>query len=151
DPHPQARRASVKRVLLILFMTAAIGAAQESSEAASDNTELFKWANFLILAGGLAYMVSKTLPPFFRSRTSDIQKGISESQKIKRDAEARASEMDAKLAALGSEIEKFRSSAQAEMEQEAARIREETTRHVAKLQQQAEQEMQTAGKLARNE
>jgi F-type H+-transporting ATPase subunit b len=140
----------VTQTLLLLFLTAALAAAQETSEAPGESSELWKWANFLILAGGLAYLIAKNLPPFFRSRTAEIQKGISESQKIKRDAEARAGEIEARLGALGAEVEKFRTSAQAEMEQEGTRIREETTRHIEKLQHQAEQEIETAGKLARN-
>jgi F-type H+-transporting ATPase subunit b len=136
------------RILLVLLLAAVGASAQEKSEEAS---ELWKWSNFAILAVGLGYLVAKNLPPFFRARTTEIQKGISESQKIKRDAEARASEMEARLASLGAEIEKFRSGAHAEMEQEGARIREETARHIQKLQQQVEQEIETAGKLARRE
>jgi F-type H+-transporting ATPase subunit b len=139
------------RAIAMLVLTAAIAAAQESSEAPGESNELFKWANFLILVAGLGYLIAKNLPPFFASRTAEIQKGILESQKIKREAEARASEVEARLAALGAEIEKFKATAHTEMEQEAARIREEATRHVAKLQQQAEQEVETAGKLARND
>jgi F-type H+-transporting ATPase subunit b len=139
------------RVLLAWLLTAAAASAQESSGASGEANELWKWANFAILALGLGYLVAKNLPPFFRSRTAEIQKGISESQKIKREAEARASEMEARLASLGAEIDKFKAGAHAEMEQEGARIREETTRHLEKLQQQAEQEIETAGKLARRE
>ena len=136
------------RVLLVLLLAATGASAQEKSGEAS---ELWKWTNFAILAAGLGYLIAKNLPPFFRSRTTEIQKGISEAQKVKREAEARASEMEARLASLGAEIEKFRTGAHAEMEQEGMRIREETSRHLQKLQQQAEQEIQTAGKLVRRE
>jgi F-type H+-transporting ATPase subunit b len=81
----------------------------------------------------------------------EIQKGISEAQKIKREAEARASEMNARLASLSAEIDKFQRTARTEMEQEGARLREETARHLQKLQHQAEQEIETAGKLARRQ
>ncbi len=59
----------------------------------------------------------------FRTRTEEIQQGIVEAQAMKRDAEKRAAEMEAKMAALGAEIEKFRLQARSEMEQESARIR----------------------------
>jgi len=136
------------RVLLILLLSAVGASAQERPEQESD---LWKWTNFGILFLGLGYLAAKNLPAFFRSRTTEIQKGISEAQKIKREAEARASEMDARLASLGAEIERFRTSGHAEMEQEGARIREETARHVEKLQRQGEQEIETVGKLARRE
>ena len=136
------------RVLLILLLAAVGASAQEKAE---ESNEVWKWANFGILAIGLGYLVAKTLPPFFRSRTVEIQKGISEAQKIKREAEARASEMNARLASLSAEIDKFQRTARTEMEQEGARLREETSRHLQKLQHQAEQEIETAGKLARRE
>ena len=59
----------------------------------------WKWANFAILVIGLGYLIGKNLPPVFRSRTEEIQKGIVEAQAMKRDAEKRAAEMDARLKA----------------------------------------------------
>jgi len=136
------------RVVLILLLAAAGAKAQDRSEESND---LWKWVNFGILAVGLGYLVAKTLPPFFRSRTAEIQNGITEAQKIKREAETRASEVEARLASLSEEIDKFQLNARTEMEQEGARLREETSRHLQKLQQQAGQEIETAGKLARRE
>ncbi len=80
-----------------------------------------------------------------------IQKGIVEAQALKADAEKRAAEMEARLATIGEEIEKFRVQAHAEMEQEGRRITEETARQMARLKQQAEHEIETAAKLARRE
>jgi F0F1-type ATP synthase membrane subunit b/b' len=111
----------------------------------------WKVANFAILAIGVVYLAVKMLPPLFRSRTAEIQKGISDAQQVKRDAEKRAADMDARLQALGSEIETFRTQAQAEMGQEATRIREETARQIAKQQRQAQAEIETAGKTASRE
>ena len=104
-----------------------------------------------ILAVGLGYLLGKTLPPFFRSRTAEIQKDIAEAQKIKREAEARAAKWSAPERAGGGNRESSGRRARAEMEQEAARIREETARQIERLQQQAEQEIETAGKAARRE
>jgi F0F1-type ATP synthase membrane subunit b/b' len=50
--------------------------------------------------------------------------------------------------ALGADIDKFRAQAKIEMEQEAARIRQETAHQIEKLQKQAEQEIESAGNLA---
>ena len=70
---------------------------------------------------------------------------------MKRDAEKRAADMDARMNALGAEIDKFRAQSRAEMEQEGERIRLETARQIEKLQQQAEQEIESAGKNARRD
>ncbi len=137
----------MKRLAVILFLFAAALNAQETG----DENMTWKWANFAILAVGVGYAVAKFLPPLFRSRTAEIQKGISEAQQIKRDAEKRAADVDARLKSLGAEIEKFRTQARSEMEQEAARIREETARQIAKMRQQAQAEIETAGKVVSRE
>ena len=122
------------------------------SEASGEATELWKWANFVILAVGLGYLIAKNLPPFFRSRTAEIQKGISEAQKIKRDAEARSG-------ADGSAAGGARSGNREIPGRRARRNGAGSVRAFAKrprgicekLQQQAEQEIETAGKIARRE
>ena len=70
---------------------------------------------------------------------------------MKRDAEARAAEMDRRLSKLGDDIESFRTQARAEMENEGERIRQETAVLIAKIQRQAEIEIEASGKAARRE
>jgi F-type H+-transporting ATPase subunit b len=149
----------MKRLALagfLLIASAAWAPAQENREAqrsqeAGETGAVWRWANFVILAAGLGYLASKHLPGFFRSRTESIQKGIAEAQQLKRDSESRARQIDARMSALGAEIEQFRTQAHAEMEQEGERIRQETAREIEKLQRQAEQEIESAGKAARKE
>jgi len=86
--------------------------ATEGAEAAEPSI-MWKWINFAILAGGLGYLMAKTLPKVFADRTTEIQKNITEAQQAKRDAEARAAQMDARLKALGADIETFRKEASA--------------------------------------
>jgi len=149
-------------VLLFLISCAAWLGAQEKTAAPGDSgskTEgkpeesdlVWRWANFVLFAAGLGYLLAKNLPPYFRSRTEEIQKGISEAQQMKRDAEKRAAEMEEHLKMLGEDIEKFREQAHSEMEQEGARIRQETARQIDRLRQQAEQEIEAASKTARRE
>jgi F-type H+-transporting ATPase subunit b len=135
------------------FVFAASCTAQEAGGAAesSEPGAIWRWANFIILAIGLGYLIAKTLPQFFRARTEGIQKSIVEAQQTKLDAERRAAEMDARLAALGSEIEKFRAQARQEMEREGERIRNETAAQIRRLEQQAAMEIEAAGKAARRE
>jgi len=147
----------VKKLFLALALTVGVAYAQEPDKKEADTAEskddmlIWKWANFVIMAGGLGYLISKHLPPFLGSRTGDIQKDINEAQAQKAAAEKRASEMDARLATLGAEIEKFRVEAKAEMEREAARIRQETAHQIEKIHRQAEQEIESAASLASRE
>jgi F-type H+-transporting ATPase subunit b len=148
----------VKRVLLAIMLLAgsSVVFAQEKESAkeeveAKDDMLVWKWANFVLLVGVAGYFLNKKLPTYFKSRTGDIQKDITEAQATKQAAEKRAAEMDARLNALGAEIEKFKAQAKIEMEQESARIRQETAHQIEKLQRQAEQEIESAGNLATRE
>jgi F-type H+-transporting ATPase subunit b len=132
-----------------LFFALPIHAQEKAEEPISkDEMMAWKWANFIILAAGAAYLLGKHLPGYFKSRTADIQKDISEAQAQKLAADQRSAQMDARLKSLSADIEKFRSEAKLEMEQEAARIRQETAHQIEKLQKQAEQEIEAAGNLA---
>ena len=144
----------MKRWLLVAFFAAGAVFAQEAAEhktgeSAGNPDEIWKWANFGILAVGLGYLMAKQLPPLFSSRSKEIQKGISESQQMKQDAERRAAEMDARLAALGADIEKFRVQSGAEMRQEGERISRDTAAQIKKIEEQAAVEIEAAGKTAR--
>lgn len=147
----------MKRVLLAAILLLGAGSiyAQEKEKPEEilthDEMIVWKWANFVILAAGAGYLLSKHLPAFFKARTTDIQKDITDAQQQKQAADKTAAEMDARLQSLGADIEKFRMEAKAEMEQEAARIREETAHQIEKLQRQAEQEIESKGNLAGRE
>jgi F-type H+-transporting ATPase subunit b len=87
----------------------------------------------------------------FRTRTAEIQKGIAEAQQVKRDAEKRSADMDARLSRLGADMDAFRAQAKADMQREGDRIRRETAAQIEKIQQQGALEIEIAGKTARRE
>ena len=111
----------------------------------------WKWANFALLAGGLGYLIAKKAPEFFRGRTSEIQKGITEAARLKADADARAAEIERRIANLGAEVEALRAGAREEMDAETERLRAETAQQFAKIRAQAEQEIASASKAARTD
>jgi F-type H+-transporting ATPase subunit b len=113
--------------------------------------EAWKWANFAILAGALGYMIKKNAGPFFSARTQQIKKDMLESQEARRQAEARAAEVDRRLAALESEIAALKAESQMEANNETERLARQTTAEMAKIQAHAEQEIVSAGKAARTE
>ena len=132
----------MKKLLLIPLFAIALVAQERpvertASEPVQNNDAMWKWANFAILAIALGYGMAKGLPPLFKSRTKEIQSGIAEAQQMKLDAERRSAEMDARLNALGADIEKFRTQSAAEMQQEGERIGRETAAQIRKIEQQA--------------
>jgi F-type H+-transporting ATPase subunit b len=142
------------RILWMVLITAGLALAQEAEKggaAPEPDLTVWRWANFVILAAGLGYLVMKSLPAMFRARTVEIQKGIAEAQTVKAAAEKRARDIETKLLKLGSEVETLRTEAKAEIEQEGKRIQEETVAAVKKIETQAAAEIESAGKIARLE
>ena len=140
----------MKRLLILVILSAASLAAAEA-EGASEPSVIWRWANFAILAVGLGYLMAKHLPAVFSARSKEIQKGISEAQQMKQDAERRSAEMDARLNALGGDIERFRQQSAIEMQQEGDRIAKETAVQLQKIEEHAGMEIEAAGKTARRQ
>jgi len=111
----------------------------------------WKWANFLILAAGLGYLINKHAPPFFAQRAREIEESLLEAAKAKQDAEARAASIDKRLADLDREIEGLRQAARAETAAEGERLRRESEQHLQRIQQQTGQEIELMINGARHE
>lgn len=120
-------------------------------EGAHEGLEAWKWANFVILAGALGYMVRKNAGPFFAARSEQIKKDMVDAQEARRQAEARAADVDRRLAALDAEIAALRAESKREAEAETERLARHTAAEIAKIRAHAEQEIASAGKAARTE
>src|SRR5450432_4032484 len=123
------------RVLLILCFAALVpGAFAQEPEKPSGKPESFaerhelelKWANFLILAGALGYLIGKHAGPFFAARSGSIRKDMEESRQQRQAAEAQAAEVDRRLANLEKEIAALRGDSQAEAQAEIERMAQHT-------------------------
>jgi F-type H+-transporting ATPase subunit b len=113
--------------------------------------EVWKWANFVILAGGLGFLIAKKAPAFFDARAQQIVQDIHDSHKLRADAEARAADVDRRLANLDAEIAALRTESKAEIAAETERLNKHTSEEIAKIQAHAKQEIESAGKAARME
>jgi F-type H+-transporting ATPase subunit b len=111
----------------------------------------WKWANFLILAGGLGYLIGKNVPPLFRKQSEEIQSALAEAAKIKQEATDYAASVEARLGDLQSEIQRLRESAHSEMTAESERIRRETEHHLRRIREQTAQEVELMTRAAKDE
>ena len=138
------------RLVLLFCLTAGLALAAEK-EGGESSLQLWKWANFLVLAGALGYLMVKALPPLFAARTEAITKDMVESQKISQDAEARAAAVERRLAAIETEIAALRAESKAETSAEADRLAKHTATEIARIQAQSARDIADAGKSARKE
>jgi F0F1-type ATP synthase membrane subunit b/b' len=137
--------------LAVLFCVAAGWLFAEGKEGGEGNLQLWKWANFAVLAGAIWYGLAKALPPIFASRSQAITKDLVESQKIRQDSDARAADVERRLAAIESDIAALRAESKAETAAEAERLAKHAAAEVARIQAQAEREIGDAGRDAQLE
>jgi F-type H+-transporting ATPase subunit b len=151
--------------LLVLFSAAGFAApvqeaaAEKAVERAAESPaagehgglELWKWANFVILAGGLGYLAAKNAGPFFTARSRQIRKDMIEAEEVRKQAEARAAEVERRLANLDAQIAQLRAESQQEAQSESERLSKHVLAEIAKVQAHGQQEIVAAGKAARLE
>jgi F-type H+-transporting ATPase subunit b len=145
-------------VLLALLPLCALSAQSSESEAqkvkeSTGVTEhgpgiLWGWANFLLLAGGLGWIVKKNAGPYFAQRSVEIRKGMAEAEAARAASDAKIAEIDARLANLEAEIEALRRTAKDESEADAERLRREGAAEIGKVQAHLAEEIAAAGKSA---
>ena len=135
----------------VVMAQEAAEAKHESEAASEERLELWKWANFAILAGGLGFLIAKKGGPFFASRSAEIRKGITDAEALRKDADARAAEVDRRLANLETDVKQMRSTVLAEQAAAAERLRQETAAELARIQEHAGREIDSAAKAARVE
>ena len=139
-------------VLVLLFTALSAHAAEESGNAATERAnEIFKWINFAIVAGLLAWVFLKLTPPFFRKNAETISSAITKATGAKAEAERQLREAEEKLARLQQEVAQLRATAQREAAAEAERLRAVTQSDVKKVGLAAKAEIEAAERAARLE
>ncbi len=148
------RRATLAVALGLVFACYALpqesgGQKQEAEQG--DTWIWWKWANFVILAGGLGYLIRKHVPPMFQKQSSEIQSGLRDAAKVADDARTHAAGIEARLKNLQSEIESLRVNARSDMTAESERIRRETEHHVERIREQTAQQIELMTRAAKDD
>jgi F0F1-type ATP synthase membrane subunit b/b' len=124
-----------------------------SEPAPSESTIgwVFRWLNFALVFGGGGYLIAKSAPAVFRQRAETIVAAITESGRIKDEAEKRLHDAEEKLAALDREIAAMRALAKSDAAAEADRLRDLAGAEAQKIESAASAEIQVAARAARLE
>jgi F-type H+-transporting ATPase subunit b len=145
------RRVQLRLLVGLVLLAAPIFAEESGAAPEQSGTMIWQVLNFFILAAALGWLTKKYVAPLLASRSIEIREGLEAGKKAKADADARAAEVQRKIANLGSEIAALRTGAKEERDREAERLRRETQAEIARIHLQAEHEIESAGKQARLE
>ena len=112
---------------------------------------VFRWIQFIVVFGGVGYLLAKKAPAYFRRRAETIVASITESTKLKEEAERELRDAEEKLRRLDQELAEMRKAAQREAAAEAERIRQATQDEAKKIERAAQAEIEAAERAARME
>jgi F-type H+-transporting ATPase subunit b len=127
--------------------------AQEEGASPADSTIgwVFRWLNFGLVFGGIAYLLARYGAPAFRTRADAISNAIAEGARAREEAENRRREAEAKLAGLEREIAEIRAAARKDTQAEIERIRALAREDAEKIERAALAEIDAAERAARIE
>ena len=113
--------------------------------------EAWKFLNLAIFVGVMTYILRRPISDALAGRRDAIKQELLDAEAKRARAMEQASEAEAKLEHLDTDIQSVREHAQKEAESERERLAAATAREFEKLKQQAQREMDTADKVARKQ
>lgn len=115
--------------------------------------ELWKFINLAVFVIMLVVIMRKfvRLPERFKDRKETIRRELVRAQQERDAAIAKLKEIEERLAHLDNDVAAVKEKSRAEAAEERERIARSTETEIAKLSEQAQREIESAGKTARHE
>ena len=126
-------------------------AAAAGDDHGSPLSIVWKWGNFLLLFGGLAYYLRRPLREFLQTRARGIEEGLANGKRAQEEAGAKMSAIEARLARLDEEIDGLRQQAARESEEDRSRIVDNSNAEAEKVVAVARREIEGLQRTARME
>jgi F-type H+-transporting ATPase subunit b len=140
--------------LLIFFFMALPALAAEGAEpdpADSTTGLIFRWLNFLIVFGGIAYLLAKHGGAFFRGNAKEISASIVEATAVKEEADRELRMVEAKIVHLDQDVAAVREEARRNWEAEAQRLYTSGLAEIEKINQAARGELAASERAAQQQ
>ena len=147
----------VRRFATTIILVAALSAPAFAADSASPDVAdspaglIFRWLNFILVFGGLAYILARYGGPYFRGRGAEIGGAIREASAAKADAERELRDIEDQVAHLDQEIARLRAESVQEEAAEARRQSESGAREIERIERAAQFEIQASERLARQQ
>jgi len=111
--------------------------------------KVFEAANFLIILLAIVIPIARIVPKMLRKRSETLSHDIQTAREATADANTRLSAVEAKLAGLDAEIQKYRAQIEQESQEDEKRIKASIGEESARIVAAAEQEITMAAAQAR--
>jgi F0F1-type ATP synthase membrane subunit b/b' len=140
--------------LLIFFFTAFPVFAEEGAKpdpADSPTGLIFRWLNFLIVFGGIAYLIAKYGGAFFRGNAKAIAASIHEATAAKAEADGELREVETKIARFDQGVAEMREEARRNWAAESERLHVSGLADIEKINQAARGELAASERAAQQQ
>jgi len=144
----QKRQALVVLALLPLF---AFASAEEGSHPSVLSDLLGKTLNFLLLFGGLTYVLAKPARAFLERLTEEVRKTLAEASSSKEEADRKLESIRERLAGLSEEALRIRAAGESSGQKDKARISDLAAREAEKIKAMAREEIEARAQASRRE
>ena len=146
------RRPKQTLALLILLMPLFLGFSRAEGSNVSPLTDLLgKTVNFIILFGGLGFLLAKPLRKFLAEIGLSVEKTIQETKRAKTEAEERLGSLKERMLSLGQEVKKIKGEGEAAGEREKERVLALARQESEKIRSFAAREIEALSQSARAE
>lgn len=126
-------------------------AAAAGDDHGSPLSIVWKWGNFILLFGGLAYYLRRPLREFLQTRARGIADGLASGKRAQEEAEAKMSAIESQLARLDEEIDGLKQQADRESEEERQRIIDSSRAEAERIVAMARREIEVLQRSAQAE
>jgi F0F1-type ATP synthase membrane subunit b/b' len=140
-------------LLLSIFMAFPAFAEEAAKQDPADSPTgvIFRWLNFLIVFGALAYLTTKHGGAFFSANAKEISASIVKASAVKAEAERELAQAQAKTESLDRDLEKMREEAKQNWAAERERLRASSVAEIEKINQAAVAEMAASERAAQQQ
>jgi len=126
-------------------------AAAAGDDHGSPLSIVWKWGNFILLFGGLAYYLRRPLREFLQTRARGIEEGLADGKRAQEEAEAKMTAIEAQLARMDQEIDGLKQQAARESDEERQRIIDSSRTEAERIVAVARREIEGLQRTARIE
>lgn len=131
-----------RNLIFVLFMLILFQTAQAEEHSSQSMEFLGKALNFIILFGGLAYVLYRPLRNFLQARAQKIEVTLKESESSWKEAEKKLEQVKERLGRIEDEIAQIKKEGKAEGEKEREKIIEGTLQEAERLRRYAQEEIE---------